>query len=74
MDYDKFISKKLETILPCGLDYPYSIPASLFDFQRDLVQWGLRRGRAAIFADTGLGKSRMQVAWADEWFAGLVAA
>ena len=64
--YNDFVLRKLETILPSGLEHPYSIPASLFDFQRDLVQWGLRRGRAAIFADTGLGKSRMQVAWADE--------
>jgi superfamily II DNA or RNA helicase len=30
------------------------------------VRWALRRGRAAIFADTGLGKSRMQIAWADQ--------
>jgi hypothetical protein len=37
---------------------------SLFDFQRDLVRWALRRGRAAIFAGTGLGKSRMQIEWA----------
>lgn len=37
---------------------------SLFDFQRDLVHWALRRGRAAIFAGTGLGKTRMQTEWA----------
>ena len=37
----------------------------LFPFQRDLVRWSLRRGRAAIFADTGLGKTRAQLAWAD---------
>jgi hypothetical protein len=36
-----------------------------FPHQLDLVQWALRRGRAAIFAGTGLGKTRMQVAWAD---------
>ncbi len=38
----------------------------LFDFQRDLVTWALERGRAAIFADCGLGKTPMQLAWADE--------
>jgi superfamily II DNA or RNA helicase len=37
----------------------------MFPFQRDLVQWALRRGRAALFADTGLGKSRMQAMWAE---------
>lgn len=37
---------------------------SLFDFQRDLVRWALRWGRAAIFAGTGLGKTWMQTEWA----------
>jgi DNA modification methylase/superfamily II DNA or RNA helicase len=37
----------------------------LFPFQRDLVRWSLRKGRAAIFADTGLGKTPMQLAWAE---------
>lgn len=34
-------------------------------FQKDLVRFALKRGRAAIFADTGLGKTRMQLAWSD---------
>ncbi len=38
----------------------------MFPHQTDLVRWSLRRGRAAIFADTGLGKTRMQIAWADQ--------
>lgn len=37
----------------------------LFPFQRDLVQWSLRKGRAAIFADTGMGKTLMELAWSD---------
>jgi hypothetical protein len=36
----------------------------LFPFQRDIVKWALRRGRAAIFADCGLGKTPMQLSWA----------
>jgi len=36
----------------------------LFDFQKDLTVWALRKGRAAIFADTGLGKTFMQLEWA----------
>lgn len=66
MNYQDFVSRKLETVAPAGLESPYRLPDSLFPMQRDLVSWALRRGRAAIFADTGLGKSRMQIAWADE--------
>jgi hypothetical protein len=43
-----------------------SLPSFLYDFQVALVEWALRKGRAAIFADCGLGKSPMQLAWADE--------
>jgi superfamily II DNA or RNA helicase len=38
----------------------------LFPFQRDIVKWALRRGRAALFADCGLGKTPMQLSWADQ--------
>lgn len=37
----------------------------LFDFQESLVAWALKRGRSAIFADCGLGKTPMQLAWSD---------
>ncbi len=40
------------------------LAASLFPFQRDIVTWALRRGRAAIFADCGLGKGWMALEWA----------
>lgn len=66
MDYDEFIPKKLSMVPPTGIAGDIRIPDSLFDHQRALVKWALRRGRAAIFADTGLGKSRMQLAWAQE--------
>jgi len=36
----------------------------LFPFQRDLVRWSIRKGRAALFCDTGLGKTFMQLEWA----------
>ena len=65
MTYSTFIDRKLQTVAPSGIDVPTSWRASsLFPFQSDLVRWALRRGRAAIFADTGLGKSRMQLKWA----------
>lgn len=64
MNYQEFISGKLAAVMPTGMEPPFQLPESLFPMQHDLVSWALRRGRAAIFADTGLGKSRMQVAWA----------
>lgn len=65
MKYGEFISKKLESLPPAGIDVG-ELPYDLMPHQADLIRWALRRGRAAIFADTGLGKSRMQVAWADQ--------
>jgi superfamily II DNA or RNA helicase len=41
------------------------MPELLFDFQRALVSWAIRKGRAAIFADCGLGKTPMQLTWAE---------
>jgi superfamily II DNA or RNA helicase len=44
---------------------PVCMPDRLFPFQRALVEWAVRKGRGAILANTGLGKSGMQLAWAD---------
>ncbi|MEL7937620.1 DEAD/DEAH box helicase [Pseudomonas delhiensis] len=66
MSYQDFVDRKLQAIAPAGLEAPFTLPESLFPMQRDLVSWALRRGRAAIFADTGLGKTRMEVSFADE--------
>lgn len=66
MSYQDLITRKLQMIAPSGLSTIGKLPDSLFPHQADLVRWALRRGRAAIFADTGLGKSRMQIAWADQ--------
>ncbi len=64
LDYKEFIRNKSQLGKMSGFD-PISIPDCLFDFQKHLVDWSLRKGRAAIFADTGLGKSLMQLTWAD---------
>lgn len=61
--YEDFVASKLRDDPASGFT-PGELSASLFPFQRDLVRWALKRGRAAIFADTGLGKSRMQLEWA----------
>lgn len=63
--YDAYVRRKLSTVPPTGIADGFSVPGSLFPHQSALTAWALRRGRAAIFADTGLGKSRMQLAWAD---------
>lgn len=47
-----------------GFD-PDWMPDYLFPFQRELTTWAVRKGRAAIFADCGLGKTPMQLAWAE---------
>ena len=64
LDYIKFVDRKLHMVDRQGISGDLSGYA-LKPHQHDLTAWALRRACAAIFADTGLGKSRMQVAWAD---------
>lgn len=62
--YDKFLLGKAQIENSGGFE-PIWIPDFLFDFQRDLVGWALRKGRAALFEDTGLGKTPQQLVWAE---------
>lgn len=64
MSYNEFLESKLFKDNPTGLTGDIDINAKLFDFQSDITKWALKRGRAAIFADCGLGKSFMQIEWA----------
>ena len=61
--YHDFLARKAISDPATGLACVPPLPEALFPFQRDLVAWALRRGRAAIFAGTGLGKSLMELAW-----------
>lgn len=61
--YHAFLQQKSQSGVASGFE-PVFMPESLFDFQRALVTWAVRRGRAAIFAGTGLGKTIMQLTWA----------
>lgn len=64
MQYTDFLQAKAITAPMTGLvDIP-ELCHSLFPFQRDIVAWALKRGRAAIWADCGLGKTAMQLEWA----------
>ena len=64
MDYQKFLEQKSQRAGNFGFE-PIAINKNLFDFQEHLVRWSLLKGRAAIFADCGLGKTLMQLCWAD---------
>lgn len=63
-DYASFIASKRLVAEPCGIPDPPAPSPKLFHFQAALVRWALRRGRSAIFADTGLGKGWMTLEWA----------
>jgi hypothetical protein len=65
MSYAEFIDNKLHFSGLSGFA-PKALPSYLFDFQSALVEFACRKGRAAIFADCGLGKTPMQLVWADE--------
>lgn len=64
-NYAEFIEAKSLKVLPCGIDAG-SLPDCLFDYQKAVVKWALKKGRAAIFAGTGLGKTLMELSWAGE--------
>lgn len=65
-DYTQFLSTKMVVPKPVGIDVSSeNINAKLYRFQRDIVRWALMLGRAAIFADVGLGKTGMQLEWAN---------
>lgn len=64
-DYVDFVQAKSRWIHECGFRCD-DLQAFLFPFQRHLVEWALQKGRAAIFADCGLGKTAMQLAWAQK--------
>jgi DNA modification methylase len=63
-DYQNFIAGKLHKAPSTGLTTLPTLSDQLFPFQRDIGGWALKKGRAAIFADCGMGKSAMQLTWA----------
>src|SRR5574337_145462 len=64
-DYTTFLESKRIKAQPVGFDVADGdINPMLFPFQRDVVRWALRRGRAALFEDCGLGKTPQQLEWA----------
>lgn len=67
MIYNDFINNKTSVIKPSGFEISISeLNNKLFDYQKDIVRWALAKGKAAIFADCGLGKTPMQLEWANQ--------
>lgn len=65
MDYSDFLQSKKVVYSPSGVEVDKSaINQRLWDWQQDVVKWALWKGKAAIFADCGLGKTFMQLEWA----------
>jgi hypothetical protein len=66
LDYENFLKTKQLIHPATGITIALErINPHLFDWQKVLVEWALRKGRAGLFATTGLGKTRMQLAWAE---------
>jgi hypothetical protein len=63
--YAEFLARKAQLTNAGGFE-PTDLPGHLFDFQTSLVEWAVRQGRGALFADCGLGKTPMSLAWADQ--------
>lgn len=61
-EYAAFLASKAPKPVAVGTE-PGPMPAHLFDYQAECVAFGLRQGRAAMFLDTGLGKTRIQLEW-----------
>ena len=62
VDYADFLARKAPRAMASGFE-PRSLPDHLFDFQKECVAFALRQGRAGLYLDTGLGKTRCQLEW-----------
>lgn len=65
VSYSDFLAAKAQIANSGGFE-PRNLPGHLFDFQSSLVEWAVHQGRGALFADCGMGKTPMSLAWADQ--------
>lgn len=63
MNYEEFLESKKLRVEACGIEPQDEINPKLFDFQRDIVRWSLKKGKSAVFAGCGLGKTAVQLTW-----------
>jgi len=61
-DYDSFIKNKIRKAQEYGFEAS-KITAPLFDWQKQVVEWAIKKGRAALFEECGLGKTFQQLEW-----------
>ncbi len=64
MTYEEFLKKKEVKKEYYGFETD-DLNSNLFDYQKSIVKWALKKGKAALFEDTGLGKTIQQLAWAE---------
>lgn len=64
-EYDNFISSKTQVHRSAGFE-PLPITAPLFQWQRKILEWAVRKGRCALFEECGLGKTAQQLEWAHQ--------
>lgn len=64
MEYQQFLQKKELVVENKGFEPVLDLNENLFDWQKDIVVWALRKGRACLFEDCGLGKTIQQLEWA----------
>lgn len=64
MTYADFLTKKSQVVSDVGFEPTY-LPDCLKPFQRSLVEWSVRKGRSAVYAACGLGKSLIELVWAE---------
>ncbi len=64
MEYIDFLERKAQLSGEFGFN-PVFMPDYLFDFQKHIVEWSVKKGRGGVFADCGLGKTAMQLVWAE---------
>jgi ERCC4-related helicase len=60
MDYNQFLESKKHTQVNYGIE-PNFIPDAMFDYQKHVSEYAIRKGRCAVFLDTGLGKTIIEL-------------
>jgi len=66
MDYQQFLSKKRHSQVNFGID-PLFIPDQMFDYQKYVTEYAIKKGRCAVFLDTGLGKTFIELSIAQNY-------
>ena len=66
MEYIDFLKQKQIITQSSGFEPQTQLNKNLFDWQAEVVRWALKKGRAALFEDCGMGKSLQSLAWATQ--------